>query len=374
MNLKDVRSIFPEAAYLLFLLIPIVLLLWSYWRYRVRMAGIYADRDLQPNVAFLPSKGVFIEKAMALCLAWVFAVLALMQPISYGYYPEQAAKGIQKKSSMQRKPHHLIFLLDASASMLVKDMRDGRARLDFAKEAAEGIVRKLDGESVALEAFTSDATPLSPLTPGYFFVLSQIKHMQVNEGNSAGTDLLKALQEVERSYFLDKAVVKTTLILLTDGEDTRLEFSQGLDKQNREREIAGFMANAKNKGVETIVIGTGTKQGGFVPGITYEGKKVVSRLNEELLQKISRSAGGRYVYANAFAAINLGEMIAKELNRQSISQQSVEKTSVFEPQDNLVHARYFQIPLFLAILLLAGALLLPENRARARASMLLPIS
>lgn len=331
MNLHDTYYAFPQASYLLIFLFPILALFWALFNYRNKILQQFATETIVPR-----STLIFFVKVIALCLSWIFATIALMQPISYGTYPEAM-------SSLKQKPHAIILLIDTSASMSVDDMRSGQTRLDVAKEVAEDIVNKLDGQLVALEAFTSEVTPLSPLTTSYTFVVNMIKKMQINTGGVPGTDLLDALKSMREKYFSLSKDLKKTLLIFTDGEETRSGVSQ--------KEILDLVSDADENNLKIVVVGTGTTQGKTIPNIMYEGKPVVSKLNEELLRKL----GKKYYYANDYAAINLAEEISRDLT---------EKESQTYATDDKVHDRYFQIPLAIAIFFLLINLFFPDRDKR----------
>jgi Ca-activated chloride channel family protein len=285
----------------------------------------------------------------------------LMQPMSYGTYPEELSKTLsdsKKVTGIKRQPHEVIFLVDVSASMAVKDMRSSQARLDFAKDLLQDMTNRLDGQTAALEAFTSDVNALSPLTTSYVFLYTMAKQLKINEGGIPGTNILKALKTIRERYFSSPTDIKKTLVLITDGQDTEVEFG-GSEKQKITDEIISLVADAEKNHLSVITVGMGTPQGSVVPNLTYEGKPVVSALNEKLLQELSRRGKGKYYFANAYAAINLGQEIVKEIKRGEASSQTISTST--DEQDNLVHRRYFQIPLGIAILLLLGTLLAPDT-------------
>ena len=365
MTMLDTYYAFPEAAYAFILLVPILALFWSLWQYRHLIINRFADSDVRQTVIIPRPNSIYIGKVITLSFVWICTTLALMQPISYGRYPEELAQSASKPeqlSGRQRQPHSVIMLLDASASMSVADMRTGQTRLDYAKELASGIVNRLDGQSVALEAFTSEVTPLSPLTTSYIFVYTMAKQIQINEGGVPGTDLLDTLKNIRERYFPIPNDLQKTLVLMTDGEDTTIEFA-GSEKQKDSNAILDQVADAEKNQLRVITVGLGTKQGKAILNIVFNGNPVISTLNEELLQQLSNKGRGKYYFADSYASINLAEEIVKEIKQQEKGSSSGEEASqkITGEQDNLIHYRYFQIPLGIAIILLLGILLLPDR-------------
>jgi Ca-activated chloride channel family protein len=362
MSFQDTQYAYPQARALLILLIPLLVLFWNYWNHRNSILKGFADPELWDSVLVNQPAFLFWGKALAICLAWICATIALMQPMSYGTYPEEVSKtiaGSKEVIGVKRHPHEVIFLVDVSASMGVKDMRSSQSRLDFAKDLIQDMTNRLDGQTAALETFTSEVNALSPLTTSYVFVYTMAKQIQINEGGIPGTNLLKALQTIRERYFSSPTKIKKTLVLITDGQDTEAEFANEPEKQKITNEIVNLVSDAEKNHLSIITVGMGSPQGSVVPNLTYENKSIVSALNEKLLQELSRRGKGKYYFANSYAAINLGQEIFKEIKRGETASQTI--STLAEEQDNLVHRRYFQIPLGIAILLLLGIILIPDT-------------
>lgn len=349
MNLQDLVYLWPKAAYLLFILVLLVILFVTLFLYRKRQLETYAEPALLSKLMIPRIDFLFWIKAIAFGLTWILATLALMQPVSYGEYPEE----LRKKGSgsvRQLKPHDVILLIDASASMSVKDTREGISRFDKAKEIADQIISKLNGDNVALHTFTSEPIQISPLTLDYLFVRLVLQQIQINEGGAEGTDLQAALSGMRKLYFDRPDSTQKTLILISDGGDTRYETTTGPAQAQRLDAILASITDAKKENLIVYTIGVGSEHGATIPGITYEGKPVTSALDSTLLKAL-----GIYFPAYEYEAMNIANAIIKEMNQKS--EYVTEQTKT----DNLIHTLYYQIPLGIAILLLAMALLLPDN-------------
>lgn len=355
MSFKDIYYTFPEASYLIVGVFLFPALFWYLAAYRIQKRNEYGAGSILERILLPRSPVLFWIKVSCLSLAWLFTTFALMQPISYGSYPEEISKR-RISQGHRRTPQEVILLIDASKSMNVADARDGKTRLEFAKEIGDALLSRLDGQMVALYAFTTGVIPLSPLTTDYLFVRLMLRHLEIDEGGAGGTDLFSALKDMQKEYFKPSQIRKS-VVWITDGEDTHL---MGLDQENRNKKVAEMLdlfKDAASAHLHVFTVGMGTKSGGTVPGVTFENKPVVSALNEALLNNIGQQGRGRYYYANDFSPIELASDLLTAIQQNAEAVVTETKAS---SEDNLIHQRYYQIPLGIAILLLACVLCLPD--------------
>lgn len=364
MNLHDIHYFFPQAAYLIFLGLVIPFLLWRLFRYRKKTLEEFAAPSLLKSLAILRSPKALFVKALCLCLSWIALVLALMQPTSYGYYPQQMANSLQNRIlAGEPIPHLVIFLMDASASMTVVDSQH-RSRFNLSKDIANEIVTRLSGERVALHAFTSEVTQLIPQTYNYLFLRIMIKQLRINEGGEPGTSISGALKEMQEHYYATPTPLLKTLIILSDGGDTYLETLQGAARDREIDLMLEFLGDPERNHLRVYTIGLGSLKGEEIPEISFEGKPVLSALDEGLLKKISQRGRGQYYRANDFSpkaiASDLTLRMQQDMQKpeQFMQNSSVVKSS--GAQENLAHDLYFQIFLGLGILLFVLSLLIPD--------------
>lgn len=372
MNLQDVYYIFPEAAYAILLVVPLAWLFVHLYSYRQQMLKALASEKVREEI-IIPrrSRTLFAAKVLAMCLTWIFAALALMQPISYGRYPTEMSTQPPPESNItgkrRRIAHEVIFLIDASDSMSVPDARNGKTRLEMAKEIADDVVSRLKGETVALHAFTTVVTQLSPLTLDYLFVRLMLRDLSINEGGTPGTSIIHALASMKNLYFLTMTPIKKTLILISDGGDTEIESLEGVARENKIHEMLNPLQDAAKNHLQVITIGMGSRTPSPIPNLTYEGKAVFSALNEQILKQVAQVGQGIFYFANDYVALDLAVEVTKRLEKEQtvITEETVQvSVEEREKEDNLVHNYYFPIPLGLAILLLGLALLLQNTWSR----------
>lgn len=394
MNVRDIHFALPEAAYLF----PVVVLLagFLYWLWHCRQRALKqlgSVAVLQQIVIRRSSRREFL-RAFALCAAWILAVLALMQPLGAPRYSSEDADGnlgavlsdelleeanpeqeVKTSGLRRRKAHELIFLLDTSASMAVKDTRTGVSRLDYAKEVIDELVSELDGQSAAIYAFTSQVTTVVPSTVDYLYLRLALKFVGINEGDVAGTDLVEALEFVRRRHFKANKEKLLTLVLLTDGGDTRLESLEGEAYTREQRAIVSRVKGAEALNLRVYTVGIGSEQGAVVPGVSFQGQPVRSSLDEDLLDQLASEGRGRYYFANRSSTLGVAQGIHSELEQDSAFVETeeesallgkVKRTQELGSERELLYDLYFQYPLFLAFIFVVFALMLPETSAAVK--------
>ena len=379
MNASQLSFGFPFAAYFL-VLIPIILILfWTLHHYRKRSLARFASPDLLKEMGLFASQKNRIIKVILLALATLTSIIALMDPKGDGRYPEEQQNLPSNKKengepqiatfNVKQKAHDVMFLVDASASMGVIDARIGKSRLDYAKEIIDSIVSQLTGESVSLYAFTSEVIPLVPTTPDYLYLRLMLDDLEINQGNTAGTDFIKTLSFMQERIAAEPEGMQKTLIILSDGGDTNWEDLKGSEKNQREKEILASIGNPDAENLRIVSIGIGSKEGGFVPNISYYGKPIKSILEEPLLKDLSEKGKGIYIDANEETPPNIAQQVLDFISQSPsvYDQRKVTQNVIgLDDSQNLIYLLFFQYPLGFAIFFLSIALIIPEARRSIR--------
>lgn len=363
-----IRYDWPSMAILLAALLPLAWSMVLLYRYRQKKLKLFADWAVRNAVVENREPVLYWVKVLLYCLAWIGGVIAVMQPKGNERYVSTAPNGevtvIKQRSKnhlMRKKTHEVIFLVDASASMKIPDI-SGKTRLEVSKEIVDDIISHLKGENVSLFAFTSATMQIVPSTLDYLFTRLMLQQIEINEGETEGTDIKLALEFVRKLYFAQPSSKTKTLILLTDGGDTSLYELNPEQRKEEVRKIVDPIRDAEEKNLRVLVVGVAGMQGKDVPGITFQGKPVISSLDEALLRKISSSGRGSLFIIGEMTAFQISQAIAQNIARD----ESFIDVSQDEPPDmgerSHVYDLYFQIPLGIAILALAGCLLIPDTR------------
>ena len=257
------------------LILPLPLLALVAWG--VGMArGRRRARRLSRFLPAPPSATAALLYTLAACLA----IVAAAQP-RWG----------TRVSQVPRTGADLVIVMDISRSMDVPDVQP--SRLAAAKAAAVQSIDRLAGDRVGLVIFAGSARIRFPLTTDAAAAARVVESLETGvvlvEG---GTDVARGL-ELALDLLADDSSAGRLILLLTDGD-------------NLGGDVAAVAESIRASGVELLVAGVGTPDGGIVPAVDpltgrvsprldAAGQPIVSRLDEPFLRALAAAAGGRYL-------------------------------------------------------------------------------
>ncbi len=196
-----------------------------------------------------------------------------------------------EQSLVRRAGVDIVLALDVSTSMLAEDFRGaaGRVnRLAVVKEVTRDFIARRPNDRIGIVIFSGRPYILSPLTWDHDWSESRLAEVEcgmIEDGTAIGAALTTAVSRLEESKAKSKVV-----ILLTDGN-------------NNAGEIAPETAAnaAKALGVTVYTIGAGSTGPVPYPMRDQWGRKYYQNvqidLDDALLQKIAKTANGRYFRA-----------------------------------------------------------------------------
>ncbi|MBQ2797201.1 MAG: VWA domain-containing protein [Tidjanibacter sp.] len=270
-------------------------------------------------------------------------MLALVALIFAAARPQMGSK----LSEVEREGVEIMVAVDVSNSMLASDFAPNR--LERTKYAVERVIEGLSEDRIGVIVFAGDAYVQLPITADYLTARNFVRQISTSQVTRQGTAIGAAIELATRS-FSSQSESSRVLVLVTDGE-------------NHEDDALAMAEKAAAQGVKIYTIGIGTPEGAPISiGDDFirdeNGEIVVSKLDEEVLQKIAVTTGGAYVRATT-ANVGLGDIISL-INR---TEKSKFKSEVFEEYNEL-----YPIPLAIALaLLLLECVVLPrKNRVLAR--------
>lgn len=328
------------------LAIPILAALFvrSEQRAVVRLRQFVSPR-LLPQLSATVNRTRRLVRFGFLMLGLAFAIVALAQP-QWGYVYED----------VKRKGLDLIFAIDTSRSMLSNDVQPNR--LERVKLAAQDLINQLQGDRVGLIAFAGRAFLQAPLTIDYDAAVESINDLDTKTIPEGGTNISEAINLAIKT-FGKSATGNRALIIFTDGEELS-------------GDAVKVAKSANEAGLKIFTVGVGTPQGSLIP-ITNDdgetafvkdsaGQVVKSKLDENRLQEIAKTAGGFYLplgdgprtmsqlYTNGLATMKVAEIDAR------LSRRPIER---------------YEWPLGAALVALATSILIGE-RKKVRARERLP--
>lgn len=329
---------FAEPIYFALLLAVLLLGVYVFWAIsrKKKLLNLFGDLPLlmknAPYISFARQR----TKAVLVLVGLGFVSVALAR-LQFGTHLEK----------LQREGIDIIVAVDLSNSMLARDMKPNR--LEKAKQELRSIIDRLKGDRIGLVAFAGEAFVQCPLTMDYAAARMLLSVMDQNTVSVQGTSLTAAI-EAARKGFIQQEKKHKVLLLLTDGED-------------QEGNAVEAAAEARKDGIRIYTVGIGSPAGEPIPVIDRKGDQVgfkkdrsgeviVSKLDEETLQKIALETGGKYYNATG------GEM---ELDRifdeiSTMEKKELEGTLVTRYDDR------YQWPLLLAIFLVTAEFFVSERK------------
>ncbi len=292
------RNIEFKDPWLLGLLVLIPLL--AYLRYFYRQQSLPTMRISHLGPKKLSWRSIIHQYLPILSLlALGLFIIALARPQLALKEEEVTAEGID-----------IVLALDLSSSMLAKDFEPDR--LEVSKRVAAEFVDKRVDDRIGLVVFSGESFTQCPLTSDHRIVkrfLSQLKCGFLEEGTAIGMGLATAVNRIKDSDAKSKVV-----ILLTDG-DNNTGYIQPPTAAEMARELE----------VKVYTIGVGSKGMALTPqGKRSDGTYVYDyarvMINEQLLQDIAQTTGGKYFRATSEQAL---EMVYNEIDQLEKTEREV---------------------------------------------------
>lgn len=246
---------------------------------------------------------------------------------------------------------NLAVAVDVSNSMLAQDVRPDR--LGRAKADLLDLLDALRGDRVALLAFRGKGAMLCPFTTDVAFLRESINGLSPESAPPGETDLADAIEKALAAF--DKAQSDhNAIVLVSDGEDLT----------GRAETLA---KEAGGRGIPIFTVGVGSPQGAQVPGVTYQGKPVVSKLNDATLRAVAEASGGAYIPLAGTGApeTTLGAVYANHLARIEAEENHQREETAFADRTGL-------FAILAALLALAAACLSIGRPAALAALLILP--
>ena len=327
----------PERLQLLWL-VPIVIALFIFANQRKnKLLHLFGELGTVKKLIESHSPEKLFWKAVLLTVTLTLVIITLAQP-QWG----------QEKKQLKRKGIDLIFMVDTSLSMLAQDVRP--SRIEKAKFLMKSFLKELKGDRVGIVTFAGSGFLQSPLTLDYSAFQLFANSIQVGYIPDPGTNLASGVQTALGSFPNDKNKFRA-IVVLTDGEITQGEIEQAIQL-------------AKKEEARLYTIGVGTPDGDPIPLHSSDGKVsgykkdskgqvVITKLNENLLQKMAKETGGLYFRASPSEA----EVSLIYQHLQNLGKKELHEKEVIERED-----RYQSFLLVALVFLLIESLLGDRKR------------
>ena len=272
----------PEYLYWL-LIIPVLVIIYILFRLGQkrrfeRFAHIEMREQLVPNYSSRRSTLKFI--VFLLIIASAILALANLQSGS-------------KMEEVKREGIDLYLAVDVSNSMNAEDIVP--SRLERSKQAINKLIGEMRGDRIGVIVFADKAFVQLPITTDYSAARMFLSTVNTSLVASQGTAIAEAINLALKSFPDDTH--SRAIVIISDGED-------------HENDAAVKAAQeAAKQGVRIYTIGMGLPDGAPIPEYNQYGHQtgyrkdgnnntIITRLDEQMLQKIAAAGNGIYVRAS----------------------------------------------------------------------------
>ncbi len=279
---------FSEPLFIL-LIIPLCVVIYFFYRIQNRSLDLIKANVSRRFIGMMTSYNslILILHSVVLFLMGLFLIIAISGPNIAGDREEDV------------KADNLIFLLDASLSMVaedisaVKGLNSSKNRKEQAINIFIKIIKRYPKKKYGLISFSGMTAFHSPITSNTDVIKHMLKTMRLHVLQKTGTNFKSALQAA--IHFINDSKIKGfQVILISDGEENKAEsFSD---------ELTVF----KKLKIPIHSIGVGTSRGSgiviFKPEDVLSGKNkpatiksITTKRKDKNLKKIAYETGGEYI-------------------------------------------------------------------------------
>ncbi|WP_026913817.1 vWA domain-containing protein [Christiangramia portivictoriae] len=313
----------PEFFWLL-LLLPLAIG-WYIWKRNKQTAAlkISTTKGFKGKSGLLPKFRPVLFVLRLLTLALIITAMARPRTVDVSTQ-SSSTQGID-----------IVMAIDVSASMLARDLQP--TRLEATKNVAEEFIKGRPADRIGLVVYAGESFTKTPITSDKSIVLDALEDIEYNNvlenGTAIGSGLATAVNRIKDSDAESKVI-----ILLTDGVN-----NSGFIDPNTASELA------LEFGIRVYTIGVGSNgtalsPTAILPNRRFQYGNVPVEIDEELLNQIASTTGGKYFRATDNEKL---EAIYEEID-------ALEKTDIEE-------FRYYNYDeKYRPLVLLAGGLLLLE--------------
>jgi len=198
-----------------------------------------------------------------------------------------------KMEEVKREGIDLYIAVDVSNSMNAEDIVP--SRLERSKQAINKLISEMRGDRIGIIVFADKAYVQLPITTDYSAAKMFLSTINTKLVASQGTAIAEAINLAMKSF--PDETHSRAIVIISDGED-------------HENDAATKAAQeAAKKGAHIYTIGMGLAEGAPIPEYNQyghqtgyrkdrNGNTIITRLDEQMLQKIASAGNGLYTRAS----------------------------------------------------------------------------
>lgn len=263
-----------EHLYALLVLLPLTLFFALYLIRRNKVLKLLGNKPLVDKISPTKSTAHHVVKYLLFAFAYVSLVIAWANPQIGTKYEQVKREGLD-----------VFIALDVSKSMLAEDVVPNR--MIKAKQLVSNLMDELHQDRIGLIVFAGNAYLQMPLTVDHYAGKMYLKNIDTDLMPTQGTAIADAVNLASKSFNQEEDKHKA-LIVISDGE-------------NHEGDAMQAIEDALDQGIKVYTVGVGSTSGAPIPVSNSgemkkdaSGNVVLTKLNEEMLQKMANVGGGGY--------------------------------------------------------------------------------
>ncbi len=259
----------------------------------------------------------------------------------------------------------IIFVIDNTISMLADDYKDGLRRLDGVADDVRHIVEEIDGADFTVITFNNNASVSVPFTDNGSYVATMVSSLYPIRNIYAKGTSLNIVHDT-LAFTAKKAREKddgaVAVFFISDGEITDDSQLQSFS------DIAGYIAGG-------AVMGYGTTTGGemyyedpyydepeqIIDYSEYPSKPAVSKIDETVLNALSKDLGIEYVHMTSTDKIDHVLEKVKRKAEESQNEKEIKEKQIMASKDT-----YYYFALALLILILWDGVLFATGHVKRK--------
>lgn len=214
---------------------------------------------------FYKTSKMFKFSQLSYILALALILLALLDLRG----PEQL---VQSKTINQKT----LILVDTSASMYAEDVRPNR--FEKAILLVKHFVKKAVGQKISVAVFSDNHKVIVPFTDDVDLVDARVESLKELNLRSGGTALSLSVQEAIQQFKVNGEEPVGNILIFTDAEET----DYAIDLEIPKTISVGVVGVGTRKGAP---VPTRNARGVFVGNKKFQGKLVISKLDENEIKK-----------------------------------------------------------------------------------------
>lgn len=187
-------------------------------------------------------------------------------------------RGAEKRIKGASLDQKTIILIDSSASMLAEDVRPNRFKK--ALLLVKHYVKKAVGQQISIVVFSDSQKRIIPFTDDIDLIYARIERLNELNLGRGGTGLSQAIAESVEYFKSSGGELSGNILIFSDAEETELGFPLKIPSEI----TVGMIGIGTAKGAP---IPERDSRGEFKGNKKFQGKVVISKLNEEMLKSLS---------------------------------------------------------------------------------------